>query len=55
MKEESGNVAEVMGNLTIETTGTEEEAAKNIGVILGMEIEVEVENKVEGEEGGVET
>ena len=38
-EEESGGVADVVGNLTIETAGTEEEAAENLEVALGMEIE----------------
>ena len=35
-------------NLTIETAGTEEEAAEQLEAVLGME----VEGTVEGEEGG---
>ena len=38
-EEESGGVADVVGNLTIEMAGTEEEAAENLEVALGMEIE----------------
>ena len=46
------NVAEVMGNLTIETAEIEEEAAENLWVALGMEIAVAGGDEVEGEEGG---
>ena len=38
-EEDSGGVAAVMDNLTIETAGTEEEAAENIQMELNMEIE----------------
>ena len=53
-EEESVNVAEVMGNLTIETAEIEEEAAENLWVALGMEIAVAGGDEVEGEgeEGG---
>ena len=40
-----------MGNLTIETAGTEEEAAENIQVALNMEIEEADVDLVKGEEG----
>ena len=46
-EEESVNVAEVMGNLTIETAEIEEEAAENLWVALGMEIAVAGGDEVE--------
>ena len=39
-------------NLSIETAGTEEEAAERLEAALGMEIEEDCEFEVEGEEGG---
>ena len=35
-EEESRGVADLMGNLTIETAGTEEEAAENLEVVISM-------------------
>ena len=48
VKEETENVVVVMGNLTKETAGTEEEAAEGLEASLGMEIEEAAE--VNGEE-----
>ena len=52
-EEERENVAEVMGNLIIETARTEEEAAEGLVSALGMEIEEDMGG--EGEEGGKDT
>ena len=41
-----------LGNLTIETAGAEEEAAKNLEAALNMDIEEEGADTVEKEEGG---
>ena len=49
-EDESGGVAAEMGNLSIETAGTEEEAAAGLAAALGMEIEEE--RVSEGKEGG---
>ena len=43
-------MARLLNNLTIETARTEEEAAENLDVALGME--VEEDRRREGEEGG---
>ena len=51
-EEESGGVAAVMNNLKIEMAGTEEEATKNIQVVLNMEIGEAGGDVAEGEEGG---
>ena len=44
-----------MGNLIIDTPVTEEVAAENPWVVLGMEIEVSGVEVVKGEEGGEST
>ena len=51
--EDGGEVARLIDNLTIETTGTEEEAAEGLGAALAtQEMEVEGDGGSEGEEGG---
>ena len=46
------NVAACLTNLTIETVGTEEEAAEGLKAALGMEVDGYSEGEFEGEEGG---
>ena len=42
--EDGGEVAGLISNLTIETEGTEEEAAEGLGTALGMEVEEDRES-----------
>ena len=44
-EEDSGNVAEVLGNLTIETAVTEEEVEEQFEAALEMEVEDEEEGE----------
>ena len=48
-EEEGAEVAGLIGNLTIEMAGTEEEAEE--GLAASLEMEVEVDRDYEGEEG----
>ena len=52
-EEESGGMAARLNNLTIETAGTEEEPAE--GISAALEMEVEEDRGVEGENEGGET
>ena len=52
-EEERENVTACLNNLTIETAETEEEAAERLGIVLGMEVDGDSEDEVEGEEEGV--
>ena len=47
-EEESGRIEATINNLTIETAGTEEEAAEQLAVVLA----IKVEEAGEGEEDG---
>ena len=49
-EEERRRATRLLNNLTIETAGTEEEAAEHLDAALGMEVEETGES--EGEEGG---
>ena len=49
-EEEGGEIASRLNNLTIETVGTEEEAADDLEAALGMELEED--RDIESEEGG---
>ena len=51
-EEENWGVAAMVGNLSIDTAGTEEEAAENLQEALEMETEKEGGNVAEGVEGG---
>ena len=51
-EEETDRVAAMMGNLRIETAGTEAEAEEVLETALNTDIEVEDGDVVEGEEGG---
>ena len=52
-EEERGGIAARLNDLTIETAGTEEEAAE--GLAVALEMQVEEEEVCEGEEGGGDT
>ena len=52
-EEEHGGVAAVMGNLNIDMAGTEEEGAE--GITEALDMEVEKDRGIEGEEEGGET
>ena len=52
-EEERENVTAFLNNLTIETAETEEETAERLGIVLGMEVDGDSEDEVEGEEEGV--
>ena len=45
-------MASALVTLTIETAGTEDEAAESLEAALEMEVEVTRGDRVEGEEGG---
>ena len=49
-EEERGVIEAALNNLTIETAGTEEEAAE--GLVASLEMDVEEDTGSEGEEGG---
>ena len=50
---DGGEVAGLIDNLTIETAGTEEEAAKGLeAALVTQEMEVEGDGESKGEEGG---
>ena len=52
-EDKRGGIAARLNNLTIETAGTEEEAAEGLAVVL--EMQVEEDERREGEEGGGRT
>ena len=51
-EEETESLVAVLGNLNIETAGTEDEASEGLEAALRTEIEEEGEAEGEGEEGG---
>ena len=55
MEEETEIEVAVMGNLRIETAGTEEEVAEGLEAALGMYMEVVGEINREGKEEGEDT